>query len=82
MKERFDGMSLDQLDAIREVLCYLYPPTESIKDDTAQCLWDDLEEVLSHKRAEYEQNDECKAKKAESDALYASMFQPWKEESV
>ena len=27
MKERFENMTLDQLDAIREVMCYLYPPT-------------------------------------------------------
>ena len=26
MKERFEEMTLDQLDAIREVMCYLYPP--------------------------------------------------------
>lgn len=82
MKERFEEMTIQQLDAIREVLCYLYPPTESIEDDTAQHLWDDLEEVLAGKRDEYEQSDEYKARKAESDALYASMFQPWKEENV
>ena len=82
MKERFEEMTIQQLDAIREVLCYLYPPTDSIKDDTVQHLWDDLEEALAGKRAEYEQSDEYKARKAESDALYASMFQPWKEENV
>ena len=45
MKKRFEKMTLDQLDAIREVMCYLYPPTESIQDDTASRLWDDLEDV-------------------------------------
>ena len=26
MKERFEQMTLEQLDAIYEVMCYLYPP--------------------------------------------------------
>ena len=46
MKERFENMTLDQLDAIREVMCYLYPPTESIMDTCARQLWGDLEEVI------------------------------------
>ena len=82
MKERFEEMPIQQLDAIREVLCYLYPTAESIESDTASDLWDSLEETRLRKMAEYEQSDECKARKAESDALYASMFQPWKEENV
>lgn len=74
MKERFESMTLDQLDAIHEVLCYLYPPMDSIENETAYDLWNDLEEVRLRKIAEYKQSDEYKAKKAESDALYASMF--------
>lgn len=74
MKERFESMTLDQLDAIHEVLCYLYPPMDSIENETAYDLWNDLEEVRLRKISEYKQSDEYKAKKAESDALYASMF--------
>ena len=74
MKERLESMTLDQLDAIHEVLCYLYPPMDSIENETAYDLWNDLEEVRLRKIAKYEQSDEYKAKKAESDALYASMF--------
>lgn len=82
MKERFEQMTLEQLDAIREVLCYLYPPMESIDIDTASELWNELEEVRLRKMAEYRESDEYKRKVAESDALYASMFRPWKEENV
>ena len=74
MKERFEEMTLDQLDAIREVMCYLYPPTESIQDDTASRLWDDLEDVRLRKMAEYHASDEYKQKCAEADELYRSMF--------
>lgn len=82
MKERFERMTLDQLDAIREVLCYLYPPMESIDNDTAYYLWEDLEDVRLRKMAEYRESDEYKRKVAEANALYASMFQPRKEETV
>ena len=80
MKERFKQMTLDHLDAIREVLCYLYPPMEGIDDDTVSGLWDDLEEARMRKMAEHEQSD--KAKREETDALYASMFHPWKGETA
>ena len=82
MKERFERMTLDQLDAIREVLCYLYPPMESIENDIVSNLWNDLEEAIIHKAAEYHESDEYKVKKAEAEASYAAMFQPWKGESV
>lgn len=71
MKDRFEKMSIEQLYAAREVLTYLYPPMETACD-----LLDDLDEVLARKLTEYEQSDEYKAKKAETDALYASLVQP------
>ena len=80
MKERFEQMTLDQLDAIREVLCYLYPPMEGIDDDTVSGLWDDLEEARKRKMAEDEESDT--AEREDTDALYASMFQPWKGETA
>lgn len=55
---------------------------EGIESDTASELWDDLEAVRLRKMAEYHESDEFKRKVAESDALYASMFQPWKEGNV
>lgn len=74
MKERFEEMTLDQLDAIREVMCYLYPPMESVHNDTASHLWDDLEDVRLHKMAEYHNSDEYRHKCEEADDLYRSMF--------
>ena len=74
MKERFEHMTLDQLDAIREVMCYLYTPTESIRDEAAHHLWDELEEVRSQKTAEWLASDEYKQKCKETDDLYHSMF--------
>ena len=74
MKERFENMTLDQLDAIREVMCYLYPPTESIRDEAASHLWNDLEAVRSQKTAEWLSSDEYKQKCKETDDLYQSMF--------
>ena len=91
MKERFERMTLDQLESINEVMMYLYPSmygffNEGAMDievsDRTEYTREVLDEVLIRKRAEYEQSDEYKAKKAEVDALYASMFQPWKEETV
>lgn len=91
MKERFESMTLEQLEAINEVMMYLYPSMYGFSNEgamdievssRAEYTVEILDEVLSRKRAEYEQSDEYKAKKAESDALYASMFQPWKEENV
>ena len=75
MKERFEEMTLDQLTAIREVMCYLYPPMESIQNETASQLWDDLEEVRFQKMAEYHESDEYKKKRQEADDLYRSMFE-------
>lgn len=75
MKERFEEMTLDQLDAIREVMCYLYPPMESIQDETAYHLWDDLEDVRLRKMEEYHNSDEYKRKCAETDELYRSLFE-------
>lgn len=74
MKERFERMTLDQLDAIHEVMCYLYPPTESIRDDAARYLWDELEEVRNQKTAEWLASDEYKQKCKEADDLYQSIF--------
>ena len=82
MKERFEQMTLEQLDAIYEVMCFLYPPMEGVESDTASDLWDDLEAVRLRKMTEYHESDEFKRKVAESDALCASMFQPWKEGNV
>lgn len=91
MKERFEQMTLAQLEAVNEVMMYLYPSmygffNEGAMDievsSRAEYTREILNEVLARKRAEYEQSDECKAKRAEVDALYASMFQPWKEENV
>ena len=91
MKERFEKMTLDQLEAINEVMMHLYPSmygffNEGAMDievsSRAEYTREILDEVLSCKRAEYEQSDEYKAKKAEVDALYASLFQPWKEENT
>ncbi len=72
MKERFEEMTLDQLDAIRDVMRYLYP--EAIEDDTAERLWHDLENVRLKKIVEYQASDEYKQKCAETDALYNSLF--------
>ena len=72
MKERFEEMTLDQLDAIRDVMCYLYP--EAIEDDTAERLWHDLEDVRLKKLVEYQASDEYKRKCAETDELYKSLF--------
>ena len=53
MKERFEEMTLDQLDAIHDVMCYLYPPMEGM-DETAARLWHDLEDVRTQKFTEYQ----------------------------
>ena len=91
MKERFEQMTLEQLEAINEVMMYLYPSmygffNEGAMDieisSRAEYTREILDDVISRKRAEYEQSDEFKRKVAESDALYASLFQPWKEENV
>lgn len=91
MKESFERMTLEQLEAINEVMMYLYPSmygffNEGAMDievsSRAEYTREILDDVLSRKRAEYEQSDECKAKREEVDALYASMFQPWKEKNV
>ena len=74
MKERFEEMTLDQLDAIREVMCYLYPTMEGHQDDTAARLWHDLEDVRLEKFVEYQASDEYKQKCAETDELYKSLF--------
>ena len=88
MKERFEQMTLEQLEAIHEVMMYLYPSmygffNEGAMDievsSRAEYTREILDDVLTRKRAEYEQSGEYKAKKAEVDALYASMFQPWEE---
>ena len=42
MKERFEEMTLDQLDAIHETLCYLFDPDHKMTAGEAQ-LWSDLE---------------------------------------
>lgn len=73
MKERFEEMTLDQLDAIREVMCYLYPPMEGM-DETAERLWHDLENVRLKKIVEYQASDEHKRKCAATDELYRSLF--------
>ena len=73
MKERFEEMTLDQLVAIREVMCYLYPPMEGM-DETAARLWHDLEDVRTQKFSEYQSSDEYKRKCAETDELYKSLF--------
>lgn len=73
MKERFEEMTLDQLDAIREVMCYLYPPMEGM-DETASHLWHDLENVRLQKFTEYQASDEYKQKCTETDELYKSLF--------
>ena len=86
LKEDFERMTLEQLEAINEIMMYLYPSmygffNEGAMDievsSRAEYTRETLDEVLARKRAEYEQSDECKAKRAEADALYASMFQPW-----
>lgn len=91
MKERFERMTLDQLEAINEVMMYLYPSAYGFFNEgamdievssRAEYTVEILDEVLTRKRAEYEQSHEYKAKKEEVNALYASMFQPWKEENV
>lgn len=74
MKKRFEEMTLDQLDAIREVMCYLYPPMESIQDETANHLFHDLEDVRLRKMTEYNASEERRRKREESDALYRSLF--------
>ena len=85
MKERFEQMTLEQLEAINEVMMYLYPSmygffNEGAMDievpSHAEYMREILNDVLFRKRAEYEQSDEYKAKKAEAAALYASLFQP------
>lgn len=77
MKERFETMTLDQLDAVREVLCYLYPPME-----TPCSLLDELEEVRDRKLAEYQRSGSYQAMRAENSALYAALFQTRKEETT
>ena len=88
MKERFEQMTLEQLEAIHEVMMYLYPSMYGFSNEgamdievssRAEYTREILDEVLTRKRAEYEQSDEYKAKKTEVDALYASLFQPWEE---
>ena len=74
MKERFEEMTLDQLDAIREVMCYLYPTMEGPQDDAAARLWHDLEDVRLEKFVEYQAGDEYKRKCAETGDLYKSLF--------
>ena len=74
MKERFEEMTLDQLDAIREVMCYLYPSMEGIQDETAARLWHDLEDVRGQKFAGYQASDEYKQKCSDTDGLYRSLF--------
>ena len=64
------------VDAIREVLCYLYPPMESTENDTASALWDALEDVRLRKMSEYRQSEEYKAKVAEVNDIYSTLFQP------
>lgn len=81
MKERFEQMTLEQLDAIREVLCYLYPPMESIRDDAAAHLWDDLEEVRLRKSAEWVESDEYKRKCEAVQKEYEEFFL-WKKEDA
>lgn len=76
MKERLERMTIDQLDAIREVLCYLYPPMESTENDTASALWDALEDVRLRKMSEYRQSEEYKAKVAEVNDIYSTLFHP------
>lgn len=77
MKERFEAMTLDQLRACRDLMRYLYPATDPFPDAISEEAWNDLDEVLLRKQAEYYESDEYKRKKAETDALYASLFQPW-----
>lgn len=76
MNERLERMTIDQLDAIREVLCYLYPPMESTENDTASALWDALEDVRLRKMSEFGQSEEYKAKVAEVNDIYSTLFQP------
>lgn len=76
MKEQFETMTLDQLRACRDLMCYLYPAADAFPTVTAEQTWYDLDEVLTRKQAEYYESDECKQKRAEVDALYASLFQP------
>ena len=74
MKERFERMTLDQLDAIHEVLCYLYPPMESIQNEGVYHLVSDLDEVRTRKRAEYLKSDEYKQACEEADANFMAVF--------
>lgn len=73
MKERFEEMTLDQLDAIHETLCYLFDPDHKMTAGEAQ-LWSDLEYVRSQKFSKYLTSDEYKQKCKETDDLYQSMF--------
>lgn len=61
MKERFERMTLGQLYAVRETMCYLYPPMENHGSSIAQ-LFADLDDVMCRKSAEWHQSDEYKAK--------------------
>lgn len=61
MKERFERMTLDQLYAVRETLCYLSPPMENHGSSIAQ-LFADLDDVMCRKSAEWHRSDEYKAK--------------------
>ena len=74
MKERFEQMTLDQLYAIRETMCYLYPPMEGIEDETANQLWYDLEDVLFRKLDEYYNSDEYRAKCARAQEDLKALF--------
>ena len=91
MKERFESMTLEQLEAINEVMMYLYPSMYGFFNEgamdievsgRAEYTVEILDEVLSRKRAEYEQSDEYTAHQEERDDLDASMFQPWEEGKV
>lgn len=81
MKDRFERMTLDQLDAIYEVLCYLYPPMEAPPNDTVAYLWNDLEEVRLRKSAEWEESDEYKRKCEETQREYEIFFLGKKEDA-
>ena len=81
MKERFERMTLDQLDAIYEVLCYLYPPIEAPPNDTVAYLYADLKEVRLRKSAEWVESDEYKRKCEETQREYEIFFLGKKEDA-
>lgn len=81
MKERFERMTLDQLDAIYEVLCYLYPPMEAPPNDTVAYLYADLKEVRLRKSAEWVESDEYKRKCEETQREYEIFFLGKKEDA-